>query len=114
MTAPAAPRALDAAVAERVMGWTLVESGPGYYLSSWFPSTDIAAAWQVVERMHERGYRLVLESHWHSGSMWSACFVTEGLTLGDGESWGASAPWCICSAAIAALAARKEAPPANG
>ena len=126
VTAPASGRPLDAEIAERVMGlrpvnvlphlpdrppdfWCGEESGgrlPAY-------STDIGAAWQVVEEMRRRGFCLVLEEHW-TGDAWSACFISEGLTQGEGESWGTSPAWCICSAAIAALDARKEAPPDNG
>lgn len=50
---------LDAEVAERVMGWTHLDRSSGYYAVGIHPggfregvprySTDIAAAWQVVE-----------------------------------------------------------------
>jgi len=67
---------LDALVAERVMGWGLWD-GPGYpegrsglYLigaegqvyktsppdGSWSPSTNIAPAWEVVERLENTGF----------------------------------------------------------
>lgn len=79
MSEPIAGRELDREVATRVMGWTLGEpeyvmgylghggstmrlwKGPGIptakgFLPSeeWSPSTDIAAAWEVVETMCKR------------------------------------------------------------
>jgi len=62
-----AGRELDALVAEKVMGWELhypyahdVENNVNYdladtkiaFVKRFNPSTDIAAAWQVVEKMH--------------------------------------------------------------
>jgi hypothetical protein len=67
-------REIDAEVAEKVMGWknrheyyehniTRFEDSNGkfYYIgdkagSPWSPSTDIAAAFQVVEKMEDRGF----------------------------------------------------------
>jgi len=61
-------RELDAAVAEKVMGWTSIKPTPvigqtcqlsGYPpgieapCRVWYYSTDIAAAWEVVEKMRE-------------------------------------------------------------
>ena len=55
---------IDRLVAERVMGWTVRESEPddndyeryinGWAVSRWNPSTDIAAAWGVVEHLRTR------------------------------------------------------------
>lgn len=67
-----AGREMDALVAERVMGWHKEETGimprwadkDGHFVhyvlddfdgnSGWFPSDDIAAAWEVVEKMNEK------------------------------------------------------------
>lgn len=55
-----AGRELDALVAEKVMGWEVwgFDGDPGPcressegYIWSWRPSTDIKAAWEVVERL---------------------------------------------------------------
>lgn len=54
-----AGRELDAAVAERVMGWGYAQihsADDGYRRSLPAFSTDIAAAWSVVERMASFGY----------------------------------------------------------
>jgi len=58
-----AGRKLDALAAERVMEWTWVDgrgtAGPSYwegasgeFMVDFQPSTDIAAAWQVLEKIH--------------------------------------------------------------
>lgn len=65
------PREIDALVAEKVMGWSRYHDGAwltaeelpdhgGFRIisGSWSPSTDIAAAWQVVERMRFLGWRM--------------------------------------------------------
>ena len=45
-------RELDAAVAEKVMGWdTSKIAWRPFYISSWQPSENIADAWQVVEKI---------------------------------------------------------------
>lgn len=119
-------REMDAEIAEKVMGWqefpyllnrddrratpnsrgaangfcppgqchiTTVERVPDY-------STDISAAFEVVQKMRERG------------------FVTFGLLCKQDQVWfatfggvtecGADAPQAICRASLAALAALKE------
>lgn len=43
-------RQIDALVAEKVMGWGDNPWQP------FFPSTDIAHAWQVLERLKDKGY----------------------------------------------------------
>jgi len=67
-------RELDAAVAEHVMGWTRerTEKNNWYEPESrlWKPvdsttnlprySSNIVAAWEVVERLHELGYNLAI------------------------------------------------------
>src|SRR5690606_19328389 len=72
-------RELDAAVAERVMGWLgrpkrfagtpimLAPVGEGKFTPTPVPaySADIAAAWQVVERMREMGLRPIIVPDWN-------------------------------------------------
>lgn len=63
-TKPAPGRELDALIATKVMGWHYVDRLASGYVgtdtdnNAWVPlpnySTDIAAAWLVVERIHER------------------------------------------------------------
>lgn len=130
-----AGRAMDALVAEKVMGWTRWEwergdwDGPAdatifaqherslaVYAngeeepSFWFaPSTDIAAAWQVVERMRDLGWpwggARWRVSEWTSPrkAEFSAQFEKLNVTVGaDAET----APLAICRAALAAVEAQ--------
>jgi hypothetical protein len=76
-------RELDAAVAEKVMGWTAERKPglphmwipPGHFISGWRPSTDIATAWQVEERIAELGLideyclhlNAIANAHWEGG-----------------------------------------------
>jgi hypothetical protein len=108
-----ARRELDALVAERVMGWRLVENtglaggrfwqGHGGSFGD-FPehsppafSTDIASAWEVVERMRQRGLLVGVYTA-DDGSCWQAA------TSADATLFSApTAPLAICRAAIAAV-----------
>lgn len=110
-----AGRALDAIVAERVMG---VKEAPfgvcptcgygGGYGFKEFPeySTDIAAAWEVVEKLSRRNFSM------HNDTGCSGCEPTEGVgwmalfhieggpmayTVAD------TAPLAICLAALKAV-----------
>lgn len=64
-------------------------------------STDISAAWQVVERLHEKGYALTLhnEPDEDAGYTWGA---SVGGDSADAfvESWEDTAPMAICTAAL--------------
>ncbi len=113
---------LDALVATEVMGWrrtitgTLCDSwvdargwptGWGDYDGErvFEPSTDIAAAWQVVERLNTLGYDVQVDSYEH-GTMWSA-ILYKGLR-GEGEqiegpTTFTTAPHAICLAALKAV-----------
>ncbi len=84
---------MDAQVAEYVMGRRL-ESGP-------FPpySTDIAAAWKVVDVICDEGYRLQLSG----GRTWIARFyksVAKTLETRAFEKTGSSPAEAICLAAL--------------
>lgn len=99
---PAGPE-LDAIIAEKVMGWKRVpgtESGAWMdpctndgRMGSWSPSTDIAAAWEVVEKL-----KLSLIPT-NKGWIVSQHHLFEG-PFGEDET----APLAICRAALAAIA----------
>ena len=112
-----AGRELDALVAEKVMGFSEVmthtELKPGknfmlteegvvldFSFERWLPSTDIAAAWEVVEKIKQPDIRVEIETpfgwpHW-------ACRFYRGPDV-LGGSGGETAPLAICRAALAAL-----------
>jgi hypothetical protein len=106
-----AGREMDELVAERVMGWTLeevtdpimhetfmnyvdTETGRGMYRpEEWLPSTDIAAAWEVVEKM-QGGLRFELRR------------IPSGFWAYFGEEMSAeanTAPLAISRAALLAV-----------
>lgn len=123
-----AGRECDALVAEKVMGYTLsdlslpaypkyklfdIESGEfsGYVKEVPHYSTDIAAAWEVVERMP---IPFKLEKCWEKAYQigpegWSACWCTDAdcegcnensrCTNGD-DAWAETAPLAICRCAL--------------
>lgn len=106
--APKAGRELDALVAEKVMGWRADGIGDdgyfwkgagsdGWHSDNWKPSTDIAAAWAVVEKMAtaEDEFRLAK----FKDNPWGCTFR---YFEGDRSS-GDTAPEAICLAALAAL-----------
>ena len=74
-------RSLDALVAEKVMGWTIVETKPrANYQNIWICqdgtstanlphfSTSISDAWLVVEQMATKEFTLKLNCYCHSGT----------------------------------------------
>ena len=111
-------RELDALVAEKVMGWEYFPAQAtgmfvrlGYFFDPvsgeahhhWSPSTDISAAWEVVEKMSEQWpqYQLAkIEDGW--SVMWGF----------DGYGWpeatGKTAPEAICKAALLAVMDGKD------
>lgn len=120
-----AGREMDARVAETVMGWLVVEGGGEDWYErlvtrwpclvmfpagnvclhrseygeseSWKPSTDIAAAWEVVEHLQKSGWWLLLTSPRKSTPLWTA--VLPGLVYSESET----APLAICRAALLAV-----------
>ncbi len=82
-----AGRDLDALVAEKVMGETCLFTAPAY-------STDIAAAWQVVDKLHALSFYLEVGS-----AGWMARFANISAT----EASAATAPLAICLAALKAV-----------
>ena len=102
-----AGREMDALVAEKVMGWADINSNAALVgglcddKRNWKPlpfySTDIAAAWEVVEKI--------------KGNYGNCRFITEWVPKakqwscgGDGYDcgWGKTAPLAICRAALKA------------
>jgi hypothetical protein len=105
-------RELDEAVAVKVMGWEVspVIEGSPYHGGSYVrhgpmwhrlfnPSTDIAEAWKVVERMQQDGYTL----HMRSGKVTGAAFYRVGSDVHGPVLPHPTAPRAICEAALAAL-----------
>ncbi len=123
---------MDALVATRVMGWTnptgfearwhcngveldslhAVEGGGGDYYQpdqAWQPSTDIAAAWEVVEKCEQ------------DGVWWKVCPVLDGnggittekicIMTHHGNRFAASAPTAPLAICRAALLATLEPTP---
>ena len=91
---------LDALVAEKVMGW-FVAKGPHSPTSppDLIPrySTDIAAAWEVVEKMIDQGRRFVINNNF-SRTMFIADFCGRDVLE-------KTAPLAICRAALKAVGA---------
>lgn len=117
---PAGPD-LDRLVAERVMGFTDIRkmNGCDWYSATregradrvlvgsdsargFAPSTDIAHAWEVVERMEQR--RLELGLWRYLDAYWEAEFVVTEREP-SGEAKADTAPLAICLAALKAVGA---------
>ena len=111
-------RAIDADVAERVMGWKIVERGlsgrnhligspPGSLKERVVPfySTDVGAAWKVIERLMQDARHVSVHAD-HEGS---ACVVTlaDGRDV-DGHDDLGSPALAICLAALAVLGIAAE------
>ena len=127
-----AGRELDALVAEKVMKlrvifdedrygemhiWWAVPTDPGtveewdkFYLPAY--STDIAAAWQVIEHMKERGLTVWFVSKefaWQEAPHWEAGLTVEPCDSGwlpqiQALASAETAPLAICRAALMAVA----------
>lgn len=104
---------LDAAIAEKVMGWTALfqVDGNGLWAGlsdgserpAYVPSysTDIAAAWQVVENLRARGCEFSLSERATDESAWHCAFFPKGGSCGIG--FGGTVPEVICIAALDAV-----------
>ena len=125
---------LDALVAERVMGWKRLEDGikkmdpknkvvlytddefgvlPSCYPGPrWSPSTNIAHAWEVVERFGPE-WSVEIERWPHRGDKDWACRMVEffkdkpGIKSQAGEL-APTAPHAICLAALKAVEGEDE------
>ena len=82
------------------------EDDTDYYNPSeaWSPSTDIAAAWQVVERMRELGLRVEVHAH-PNGTNSALCesVTLVGHQIYTGFKAVPTASEAICRAALAAV-----------
>jgi hypothetical protein len=88
-------RELDREIAEHVMGWTVRRY-----------STDIAAAWEVVEEvMPKLGYHTITLLIEHSEAPEDESVMVEfGIgVLKVNAEWGISVPHAICLAALKAV-----------
>ncbi len=126
-----AGRKMDAAVAEKVMEREICDkwiTGPGLH-AVWVPvsytkrcdhdncvpqqhvpqfSTDVSAAFQVVEQMWKKGYWLELKSPFFEGESWWAGFTPRSCSGWNGEPDhnmpGEGAAVAICRSALSAMA----------
>lgn len=134
-----AGRELDAMIAERVMGWTAVEhEHRGARGEAWFVlsgvvplaevraqvpgySSDIAAAFLVVEKLSERGFDYLIEGHEERNG---ADFVAHAqfsqfrqfpraINIEE-DAWKATLPHAICLAALAAIEAASPVDDSSG
>ena len=96
---------VDSLVAEKVMGWRsgiindacrvirLPYEGPGW--ETWSPSTDISAAWEIVEKM---GRPIEIKGLYSPPEKWQV--EVGGYTRT--RSYGEQLPLAICRAALKA------------
>lgn len=113
-------RELDALVAEKVMGLEITKIANGHMwfrdgvtLRSPIPhySTDIAAAWLVVEKMSSDGWIHEITEHINDSQIKCAMFANRSghyesyERSWDDEQWAVSgtAPHAICLAALKAV-----------
>jgi len=106
---------LDRLVAEHITGWKEGEKGPrvakwgvGILGEKVLPrySTDIAAAWSVVEKLVNLGWLVNLLSPWKGNATYHwTCYVERQGKSGweKLEVAGDSAPAAICRAALLAM-----------
>ena len=112
---------LDRLMAEKVMGWKRTTEGappgcaywkdddgfvranetPGGSLN-WNPSTDIAAAWQVVEKLASKGIVVVIESEGALNNIYEVLFHRWGSDAIVGIARGSICE-AICRAALLAV-----------
>jgi len=96
-----AGRELDAWIGIEVMGYSRHDTLTGGFAQDCQFSEDISSAWQVVEKMRDKGWYFTLNT---DGPQWNALFWHHG----DAD-WAASsdfAPHAICLAAKAAIETR--------
>jgi hypothetical protein len=115
-------RELDAAVAERIMGWQR-QDGYNYWMSfsssgetfklhaliaTWKPSESIEAAMEVVEKMRRDHFRFACNDRCdpESGEWWAE-FATLEYERG-GQASAGTLPEAVCRAALAAIESKAE------
>lgn len=92
-----AGRELDILVAEKVMGWcwaTLsIDLGREFY-----PSTNMADAWEVVEKMHKG--KFLFDISLSVGAGYTVRFFSRDKEIFHTASYVETAPHAICIAAL--------------
>lgn len=114
-----AGRELDALVAEKVFGdpiqWlptSFNDRVPHYrnseYGNGWLVlpcySTDISAAFQVVEKMREKGYGVTIITHPLGSTFRPQCEIDRPEWRGSNGADAATVPLAICTSALEVLA----------
>lgn len=118
----AAGRELDALIAEKVMGLELkqpdktnyrrdtwvyaindyTDEGPVYVVDCPEYSTDIAAAWEVLEKLSDS--QITVNRHMHSGYTVGVFEKVQGISIQEKcSASAATAPLAICLAALKAV-----------
>ncbi len=113
---------LNTLIAEKVMGWTLTEEkGPnsydyfcwksadgkvGHSNNMFMPSTNIADAWKVVEKLRDKS--LQFELRVSPGTLWIVWVARLSMIPFQedellAEAKGDTAPYAICLAALKAI-----------
>ena len=120
-------RDLDARVHQEVMGLECLWGGFGYPGPNWIQSdtfserrwsfipeysTDMAAAWSVVEKLTDGEYVKVRceQSHYHGDYCWVTATNEPDagdLVKRDSAEWGESMPIAICLAALKAVEVKR-------
>lgn len=111
-------RAIDRLVAEKVMGWEWIESlccwcpthkdatlAETRSKREWLPSTSIACAWEVVEKMRDGNRKVSMETIFAGGKLHNDVVVSGSIA--DLASIGCAdeetMPFAICIAALHAV-----------
>lgn len=94
-------RELDALVAEKVMGWSSEELDEDVGICVPRYSTDISAAWEVVEKLGEKFEQFDLQFGWNTGRF--VCGFGSFGTSRFESTPTEFAPHAICLAALRAV-----------
>lgn len=120
-----AGRELDELIATKVMGWRKeivyppTELMPPYYiwvnpmdsdncLPKFNPSTNIADAWEVVEKMLEQGYDMRLD-YLYAHETYICLFDKAIPYYSEGGEYANTAPLAICLAALKTVGVKVNA-----
>jgi len=107
-------RKIDRLVAEKIMGWkyypeghhisnelTWIGADGGWYIKCPNYSTDIAAAWEVVEKL-QKEYIVSILGPDDQGTHWCVDIMSKNQKLNFANEVGNTAPMAICLAALKA------------
>ena len=101
---------INKAIAEKVMEYviedikkdgSLIVDTPDGFLFGFSPTSDIRHAWQVVEKMREKGYNIQL--HNCDGGNWQVDFYDYTQDTVEGIAYEETVPLAICRAALKAI-----------